>query len=245
VLLVAAAVLVGGLVAPTLVPTAAADGTYVVQPGDYLYGIAQRQGVSVEALLAANGLTLGSVIHPGQRLVVPGGRTAVSAPSGRTYTVRSGDYLIGIARRLGVPTRSLLAANGLTLGSVIHPGQKLRVPAGGRQPAPPSRPTPPPDASPTVASRASVERIIRAVWPDALEGRALAIAWRESNLQPNAQSECCAGLFQIYYDVHKGWLAALGIDSRSDLSDPRTNAVAAYALYRRAGGWGPWSLPGA
>ena len=65
------------------------------------------------------------------------------------------------------------------------------------------------------------------MWPDALENTALAIAWRESGYQPRAQSQCCSGLFQIYYDVHKGWLADLGIDSRNDLYDPRTNAEAA------------------
>jgi hypothetical protein len=82
------------------------------------------------------------------------------------------------------------------------------------------------------------------VWPAALEDRAVAIAWRESRFQPNAQGQCCSGLFQIYYDVHRGWLAGMGIDSRRDLYNPRANAEAAFALYRRAGGWQPWSLAG-
>ncbi len=59
---------------------------------------------------------------------------------------------------------------------------------------------------------------------------------------PRAQGQCCSGLFQIYYDVHKSWLAELGINSRNDLYDPRTNAEAAFALYQRAGGWAPWTL---
>jgi LysM repeat protein len=206
-----------------------------VRPGDYLFGIAREQGVTVGELLAANRLTLTSVIHPGQRLVIPGRAATPSAAGGR-YTVRPGDSLFGIARRLGVSSRSLLAANRLTLASVIHPGQRLVIPArAGSQPV--GRSTPP-----APVSAQSVERIIRAVWPDALEQTALAIAWRESRFDARAQGQCCSGLFQIYFNVHKGWLAGLGIDSRTDLYDPRTNAEAAFVLYQRAGGWSPWSL---
>jgi len=44
--------------------------TYVVQPGDTLYGIAQRFGTTVNALMAANGLT-GSTIIAGSTLRIP------------------------------------------------------------------------------------------------------------------------------------------------------------------------------
>ena len=222
--------------------------TYTVRAGDSLFGIAGRLGVPAQSLLSANGLTLTSVIHPGQRLAVPAGASAPASAVPGGYTVRAGDSLFGIAGRLGVPVRSLLSANGLTLTSVIHPGQRLALPAGVTPSAPPPtvgpRPiaSPPPIASPTPASAEGVERIIRDVWPNALEATALAIAWRESRYEPSAQGQCCSGLFQLYYDVHKVWLAELGINSRTDLYDPRTNAEAAFALYERAGGWAPWAL---
>jgi LysM repeat protein len=236
-LLAIASVSVLGLMVPAAVHGApAVDRGYVVQPGDYLFGIAHQQGVALGDLLAANGLTLTSVIHPGQRLVVPARATSSPVGGGR-YTVRPGDSLFGIARRLGVSPRSLLAANGLALTSVIHPGQRLVIPTRAASSSGGS------PASPNPASPQAVERIIRDVWPDALEGTAVAIAWRESRFEARAQGQCCSGLFQIYYDVHKGWLADLGIDSRQDLYDPRTNAEAAFALYRRAG-WSPWSLAG-
>ncbi len=80
------------------------------------------------------------------------------------------------------------------------------------------------------------------MWPDELEDRAVLIAWRESRHQPDAYNgTCCYGLFQMYYTVHRSWLTAYGINSASDLYDPLKNAQAAYALYQRAGGWGPWS----
>ncbi len=44
------------------------------------------------------------------------------------YTVKQGDTLSGIARRVDVPLADLLSVNSLTVTSVIHPGQRLTVP---------------------------------------------------------------------------------------------------------------------
>ena len=102
---------------------------YVVKDGDTLSGIAGRLGVRLSALMSANDLRLTSVIHPGQRLTVPGA-TGSPATGGGSYTVRSGDALALIARRHDVSLAALLAANNLTVNSVIHPGQRLTLPAG-------------------------------------------------------------------------------------------------------------------
>jgi hypothetical protein len=48
-------------------------------------------------------------------------------------------------------------------------------------------------------------------------------------------------LFQIYYNVHKKWLAEIGITSGEQLLDPTTAAKAGLKLYQR-NGWGPWKL---
>ena len=56
-----------------------------------------------------------------------------------------------------------------------------------------------------------------------------------------ARNSCCYGLFQINWTPHKGWLAGLGITSPEQLFDATNNAYAAYALYQRSGGWGPWT----
>ena len=87
-----------------------------------------------------------------------------------------------------------------------------------------------------------VQQIIREVWPDDQEDKAIAIAWRESNWVPTVRNYCCIGLFQIYWNVHKSWLIPLGVKSSDMLFDPRINATAALALYQRAGGWAPWNL---
>ena len=99
--------------------------SYLVVRGDSPYEIAQRFGVSLDALLAANGLSRRSNIYPGDELLLPGGG---SSRSSSTYTVRRGDTLGRIAERHGVSLRSLLQANGLSSRSVIHPGNRLMVP---------------------------------------------------------------------------------------------------------------------
>ena len=83
-----------------------------------------------------------------------------------------------------------------------------------------------------------VVQLIRDVFPDDIEEKALAIAYRESHFDPNAQNFCCTGLFQIYGSVHVKLINSLGF-TVDQLTDPLVNCVVAYALYQRSG-WAPW-----
>lgn len=143
---------------------AAKAATYTVAPGDYLFGIALRLGVKIDDLLAANGLRLSSVILPGQVLVVPGGSGSVAssptpaapkptavATTSATYTVVSGDSIIRIAGRLGVTVSALLSSNKLNIDSVIVPGMRLKVPAGGTTTSAPATKAPAATTAPAAA----------------------------------------------------------------------------------------------
>ena len=134
----------GGATTSTVVKTnvtssRTSGGNYLVQPGDTLYSIARRSGMSLNSLLTLNGLSQSSVIYPGQTLKLSGASNATvaspvsyksaasSTSTSGTYTVQEGDTLYGIARRSGMSLNTLLSINGLSQSSVIHPGQTLKL----------------------------------------------------------------------------------------------------------------------
>lgn len=137
-----------------VVNTALADTSYTVQPGDTLYAIAARFGTSIDAIVAANGISNPNIIRVGQVLTIPGeGGPAPPPPpppgdGGGTgsYTVQPGDTLSSIARRFGTTWPDLAALNNISNPNVIHVGQVLQVPGGGggSPTPPPPGPTPPP-----------------------------------------------------------------------------------------------------
>lgn len=105
--------------------------TYTVKPGDSLFLIGQRFGVSVADLKAANCIWA-DTIYAGEVLTIPGN----SSGAGNTYTVQPGDSLYFIGQRFGVSVADLKAANGLW-SDIIYVGEVLYIPAPSA-PAPPS-----------------------------------------------------------------------------------------------------------
>lgn len=95
--------------------------SYLVKPGDSWWSIAAKHGLSMYALAQRNGKTIYTVIHPGDKLTISGQTAA--AP--RTYTVRRGDTLSGIASRLGVSLSSLASRNHIRNINWIYIGQRL------------------------------------------------------------------------------------------------------------------------
>jgi LysM repeat protein len=110
----------------------APPAVYLVIPGDTLTGIAARYRISVDALLRANRLAVDSIIHPGQKLVLPGvpakSRPRPAAPPTHGYVVRRGDTLTGIALAAHAPLTTVMALNHLSASDVIVPGQHLLLP---------------------------------------------------------------------------------------------------------------------
>jgi N-acetylmuramoyl-L-alanine amidase len=103
--------------------------SYTVRPGDSLYIIAQRHGVSVAQLKSANGLT-SDYIYPGQKLSIPTSGTKAPQGGQSTYVVKNGDTLYKIAQAHGISVQSLKAANNLK-SDTIYVGQALTIPNNG------------------------------------------------------------------------------------------------------------------
>lgn len=55
--------------------------------------------------------------------------TAAPAPTETVYVVQGGDWLWAIASEYGLHPREIVRANGLSDASLIHPGQRLVIPA--------------------------------------------------------------------------------------------------------------------
>jgi LysM repeat protein len=188
---------------------------YELAAGDYWIRIADAADVDLADLLAVNGASVDTVLVPGGSICLPIGASTpapptTSAPRAATTTPTTTTS----------PTRSSATTPTVTT-------------------APPA-PTTTVPARPAAVSAAEAVAIIRAVWPDDLEERAIEIAWRESNHRSNVNNSCCYGLFQIHWEAHRSWLSSLGVTSAWQLYDAKVNAVAAYTLYQRSGGFGPW-----
>ncbi|MCC6972887.1 MAG: LysM peptidoglycan-binding domain-containing protein [Anaerolineae bacterium] len=130
----------------------AQDGSqHTVAPGETLFRIALRYGVTVDALASANGITNTARIFVGQVLTIPGqvstqptvqqpapaaAAPVAAAPENGSYTVQAGDTLNKIARRYNLTLAALMGANGIVNADLISVGQVLVIPgAGPAQPA--------------------------------------------------------------------------------------------------------------
>jgi LysM repeat protein len=121
---------------PAPAPAASSATSYTIKSGDSLSGIAQRFGTTTRKLMKLNNIADANKIRIGQVLKLPGASTSTAAPApapapsatGRTYTIKSGDSLSGIAQRFGTTTRKLMNLNDITDANLIRIGQVIKLP---------------------------------------------------------------------------------------------------------------------
>lgn len=143
----------------------ASGGTVTVKDGETLSEIADRHGMSVERLMAINGISDPDHVEAGRRLRVSGAVTAAAKPGAGSpaggyrrgaseHVVRPGESLSTIADGYGVPMSRLVSINGIGDPDLVQAGTRLKL-KGSPAPAPvtAAAPRPRPAATATVAPR--------------------------------------------------------------------------------------------
>jgi murein DD-endopeptidase MepM/ murein hydrolase activator NlpD len=104
-------------------------GAYTVAPGDTLFEIAQRFGVSLDELIALNQISDPSLIQVGQVLLIPSTTATLATLPTSLVQARPGDTLLTVAQRYDQGVEMLAAVNGISATTRLFPGQSVRLPA--------------------------------------------------------------------------------------------------------------------
>ncbi|MGE5573983.1 MAG: LysM peptidoglycan-binding domain-containing protein [Bacteroidota bacterium] len=123
-------------------PPAQSGRVYYVQPGDTLWAISVKNGVTLYRLIQLNpnvdasALWVGQVIivrDPGDVWTVPGSGSGSNAGSGTTsgravHVVEPGDTLWRIALKYDASVQAIMEANGIADANTLWVGQRLIIP---------------------------------------------------------------------------------------------------------------------
>ena len=210
--------------------------TIQVQEGDTLYSIAKRTGVSLAALIEANGLAHGATIKPGQQLLLPLGAAsgrAVAEPStpGRSalargasaplpvtapvpaagwegrHTLKAGESLYGIARQHGVALAELQRVNGITEPTRVRAGTVLSVP--GSAPAADPAPARAQSGAPGSAGQPRILNTPAPLYAPAAEHKTAALTDRSSDAT-EAAAEPSPASSRFRWPAHGRLIASFG-----------------------------------
>ena len=104
---------------------------YIVKRGDTLSGIGSKYNVNWKDIANLNNISSPYIIYVGQSIKIPvkGNTTNVQPQQNvqKTYTVKSGDTLSGIAAKYGTTYQEIARKNGIANPNKIYPGQVLKI----------------------------------------------------------------------------------------------------------------------
>ncbi len=151
---------------PPPTPPVGPEREHVIAKGESFYTLGKKYGVGYKAIAEANPGVNPNKLKIGDKIKIPAPKAkegvpseggAAAAPSAeKTYTVKSGDTLLKIAKAHGVSIKALRTANNLRTDR-IKVGDKLKIPAKASAPAAPpaAAPVEPPSAVPLAPPPAS------------------------------------------------------------------------------------------
>lgn len=101
---------------------------YTIQAGDTFFLLAQRFGISLDAILAANPGVNPNNLQIGQVVCIPAPAPPKPECPGFFYTIQPGDTLSELAKRFGTTVKSIIDVNpGIDPRNLIV-GQKICIP---------------------------------------------------------------------------------------------------------------------
>ncbi|HEX3028528.1 MAG TPA: LysM peptidoglycan-binding domain-containing protein [Clostridia bacterium] len=130
-------------------PSTCSGFIYTIQPGDTLFSLAIRFGVTVNQIMTANPQICNEdIVFVGEKICIPTTPPTTIPPTtippttippttqpplacvnGFIYTVKAGDSLSAIANSFGICLEAIIAANPqITNPDLIFPGQKICIP---------------------------------------------------------------------------------------------------------------------
>lgn len=119
-----------------IIPSSGVKAVHTVTAGETYWTISTKYGVSFAKLLAANNASENSWLNIGDKVIIPSDAYAPSAsqPSGYFYhTVQSGDTFYLLSKKYSVNISELMKLNDASSATILHVGQKLRIPQNALQ----------------------------------------------------------------------------------------------------------------
>ncbi|MDT2837167.1 LysM peptidoglycan-binding domain-containing protein [Enterococcus durans] len=102
------------------------DTIYTVKAGESVWGVANKHNITMDQLIQWNNIK-NNFIYPGQQVIVKKGTTQSAPTTGqKTYTVKAGESVWGVADSHGITMNQLIEWNNIK-NNFIYPGQQLIV----------------------------------------------------------------------------------------------------------------------
>jgi N-acetylmuramoyl-L-alanine amidase len=230
------------LAVASIAPAMASD-SYEIAPGDTLFSIAQRHGLSVERVAQMNGIQNPNLIFAGQRISLGAtatqGEATTEQPSqvSDSYSVQAGDTLWSIASRFGITVAQLVEANRALVPdqNLIYPGQQLAIPggAGGAgNHVEPQAEDPAPAPAPAAPSGDVESMLTETANAYGLDPALIkAIAWQESGWNQGVVSSAGAlGVMQVM-PATGGWISQYLVGRDLDVAGSTSDNILAGVVY--------------
>jgi murein DD-endopeptidase MepM/ murein hydrolase activator NlpD len=191
-----------------------------VQQGDTIDGLVKRYGVPASAIAEANNIPNGTVLRPGQKLVIPkyeatGSTTprmgATAAPATGTsqhvHVVAPGETLMALSRKYQKPLAELAKANKIEPHTLVKVGDRIVIPGvrgtqAAVKPAATVAEQPKPAAAPKVATVPAA--------PAATPSAAMVTPAAHEPEPPKAKADVTAGLPKFRWPVNGRVITAFG-----------------------------------